>query len=308
MLIVFFLLILSFILGMIFNASFVFPNLFSSSTFWQAVNAVATMVIGGVGVYLGWLKYKEEKRKAEEKKAEKIIKTIINPLREDLKKIIAGIQDRCSIGDWRWGKIEEGESRLVDEKSFESTEEGIEKFHKLLSNGQSLLNQCYNDLENLIKEEIRKREEIKIRLDLQPKERQEPGSLGGLGVDYSNQEIDLISTKYNIQVRGIAKNFPFFRLIFEGQNLDNCIKTEEAKERRRGRHGKTNNEEFILNGFPLRMGPKKDERKIFNEIFLSIFNKLEEKPKIKEYIDECRRISKEAYDLSRKLNEFSTQV
>lgn len=257
-------------------------EIFKNSIFRESLTAIgtismaiATFVVVLINSVVVLINSKEKKARIKREICEKII----NPLKEDLDRIIKDLQDKCSVKAFNaWDNIKQKEGYLLSSPLFEKIGQHLNDFHKELVSDLKLSRE-YNALNDLVRAKAKE-------------------ALKSKGID---KKIRLSQTLYWAFI-GVPHDFSFFRLLIKNRTgIGEEIKEEEDKQ------GKDSAEEkFFVNGEQQFKDKKTDEkRKIFNDVYSTILEGIKGNKESKDYIEKCQALRDKAYKLKNELNNFT---
>lgn len=267
-----------------------FIKILKSSTFWIALGSIATFSMA----FLTYRLLRYYKKTDKERTLRQIVEKIIQPLIGDLEKIIDRLR-RLSISRsgllvsmeevWQWPEIKKRNSFLVYSLS-KSIKEKIDSFHETLEKFIHLHNQRKYPIDEVVSEEIRNRllEEVKKKT-------------GRDSLISGNK-----GTYYRLTIGGKRRQIFFHELIFGAQSLDEYI--EELKTDFTIPNADIEDEKFIVDEVTINGVDKEN----FVEIASAISRRIKDDIRLQEFVENCRKIRKEAQTLRQNLCHFSSEL
>lgn len=263
-----------------------FLKFLKASTFWIGLGSVATSIMALLTYRL--LRYygKTDKQRTFRESLEKIIQPLIRDLGNMIDKLRILSLSRSglivSIEDvWRWPEIEKANSFLVYRLP-RDVKGKVENFHVNLEKFIHLHNQKEYLLDELISGEIK----AKLLQELRKRTGRESLGSGSRG------------TYFRLTIGGKTRHISFHELIFKGQTLAEYI--DELKKDPTIPNPDIEDEKFIVDEVSIEgLG-----RENFEEMASSILGKIKCNSKLQKFVDECRRIRKEAQALEQDLQYF----
>jgi len=260
-------------------------NIIYNPNFWISIGSIGTFVMA----ILTYKLIKYYRKIDEERIHREMIENLIQPLITNLEEILSQIkylsisrsyhrEDIESV--WKWSKLKQRCPYLVYRLP-SALKEKVERFHKDLEKFVNLQNQCFYKLDQIISKEIEKKILEKIK-EKTGRDKLINATTG---------------TYYHIEIGGKRFRITFHELLFADQTLHEYIK--KLKEDPTLPNKDVENEEFI--GDSIRL--KELNREDFQEIVYLISKKIKEDSKLKEFLNNCRELEKEAEKLRQNLSQ-----
>jgi len=263
-----------------------FLKFLKASTFWIGLGSVATSIMAFLTYRVLTYYAKTDKQRTLRETVERIIQPLIRDLQnmiETLKRLsLSSSGLLASIGDvWQWPEIEKANSFLVYRVP-RAVKEKVENFHMNLEKFTHLHNQREYPLDELISGEI----EARLLQELRRRTGRESLGSGSRG------------TYFRLTVGGKRRHISFHELIFKDQTLAEYI--DELKNDPTIPNADIEDEKFIVDEVNIEsLG-----RENFEEMASIILGKVKRDSKLQEFVEECRRIRKEAQALEQDLQHF----
>jgi hypothetical protein len=263
-----------------------FLKFLKASTFWIGLGSVATSIMALLTYRL--LRYygKTDKQRTVRESLERIIQPLIKDLENMIDKLRILSLSRSGLivsieNVWRWPEIEKANSFLVYWLP-RRVKEKVENFHVNLEKFIHLHNQREYLLDELISGEIK----AKLLQELRKRTGRDSLGSGSRG------------TYYQLTVGGKRRHISFYELIFKDQTLAEYI--DELKKDPTIPNADIEDEKFIVDEAGIEGLCRED----FEEMASTILRKIERDFKLREFVEECRKICKEAQALEQDLQYF----